>query len=109
MIQRAIPSSGETIPVVGIGSWLKFDIGDHSTGRQDLEDILRLMHQQGARLIDSSPMYGRAEEMIGKLTTKLGLADKFFFATKVWTSGREAGIRQMKESLKKMKRPVMDL
>jgi diketogulonate reductase-like aldo/keto reductase len=109
MLQRIIPSTGEALPVIGIGSWLQFDIGNNLSERQDLKQVLTLMHQHGARLIDSSPMYGRSEEVIGELTNETGLADKFFYATKVWTNGKEAGIRQMKESMQKMKRSEIEL
>jgi diketogulonate reductase-like aldo/keto reductase len=109
MLQRIIPSSGESIPVIGIGSWKKFDVGDHAADRKNLSKILELMGEHKARLIDSSPMYGRSEQVIGDLTNETGLSDKFFYATKVWTNGREAGIEQMKDSLRKMKRKVMDL
>jgi len=109
MLQRAIPTSGETIPIIGIGSWKKFDVSETEAGRVNLKRILVNMQEQGARLIDSSPMYGRSEQVIGELTSETGLAEKFFYATKVWTSGREAGVRQMKDSFQKMKRKVMDL
>jgi diketogulonate reductase-like aldo/keto reductase len=109
MLQRIIPSTGEPIPVTGIGSWKRFDVANDSPERENLKQVLRLMQQHGAGLIDSSPMYGRSEQVIGELTNEIGLADTFFYATKVWTSGRDAGIKQMKESMLKMKRAVMDL
>ena len=109
MLQRTIPSSGETIPVIGLGSWKKFDVGDHASERKDLTKILQLMDQHNATVIDSSPMYGRSEQVIGELTAETGLADKFFYATKVWTSGREEGIQQMNASFHKLKRKVVDL
>ena len=109
MIQRAIPSSGEQLPVVGLGSWIQFDVGSSDTEHAPLKQVLAKMHEMGGKLIDSSPMYGRAEQVIGDLATETGLADKFFYATKVWTSGKEAGIEQMESSLKKMKRKTIDL
>ena len=109
MLQRLIPSTNEPIPAIGIGSWIQFDVGDQSPEREELKQVLRLMHERKATLIDSSPMYGRSEQVIGELTSETGLAQSFFYATKVWTKGREAGIKQMKESMQKMKRPVMDL
>jgi diketogulonate reductase-like aldo/keto reductase len=109
MLQRTIPSTGETIPAIGIGSWIQFDVSNNSPEREGLKDVLKLMHQHKATLIDSSPMYGRSEQVIGELTNEVELADKFFYATKVWTSGREAGIQQMKASMQKMKRSEMDL
>lgn len=109
MIERKIPSSGEMIPVIGLGSWLQFDVGPSSIEREELKEVLRRMTEMGGRLIDSSPMYGRSEEVIGDLTSQLGLKDNFFYATKVWTSGEKAGIEQMESSLRKMRRQTMDL
>src|SRR5258706_6088194 len=109
MLQRIIPSTGEAIPVIGIGSWKQFDVDDHSPGREDLKEVLAAVHEHRATLIDSSPMYGRSEQVIGDLTNEIGLAEKFFYATKVWTTGKGAGIRQINESMTKMKRTVMDL
>ena len=109
MLHRAIPSSGETLPAIGLGSWIQFDVSSHSSDREDLKKVLTLMNEKEATLIDSSPMYGRSEQVIGELTHETGLADKFFYATKVWTSGKEAGIQQMKASMQKMRRATMDL
>lgn len=109
MLTRPIPSSGEQLPVVGLGSWLQFDVGTADSERQPLREVLKQMREQGGKLIDSSPMYGRAEQVIGDLTTELNLNDQFFLATKVWTSGRQAGIEQMEASLRKMRRKTIDL
>ena len=109
MLKRPIPSTGEELPVVGLGTWIQFDVGPSATEREPLRKVLRLMAKKGGRVIDSSPMYGNAEEVIGDLTTDLDNPDHFFYATKVWTRGREAGIRQMNASLHKMKRETMDL
>ena len=109
MIKRAIPSSGEQIPVVGLGSWLQFDVGTSNEEREPLREVLKLMAEYSATVIDSSPMYGKSEQVIGDLTSELGIADKFFYATKVWTRGREEGISQMEASARKMKRDVIDL
>ena len=109
MLVRSIPSTKEKIPVVGLGSWQQFDVGTAENERAPLKDVLVKMNEIGAKIIDASPMYGRAEEVIGDLTDKLKLNDKFFLATKVWTTGRQAGIDQMNESLRKMKRSRIDL
>ncbi|TMI75828.1 MAG: aldo/keto reductase [Bacteroidetes bacterium] len=109
MLQRLILSTGESVPVIGIGSWLRFDIGESSSKRNELKQVLALMHQHKASVIDSSPMYGRSEQVIGELTDETGLANEFFYATKVWTSGRQAGIKQMNESMQRMRRSTMDL
>jgi len=109
MLQREIPSTKERLPVVGLGSWIQFDVGKSETERQGLVQVLKSMNRLGGKLIDSSPMYGRAEEVIGDLTASSGYAGKFFYATKVWTTGRQAGIDQMNDSFRKMKRQKMDL
>ncbi|MGA0560006.1 aldo/keto reductase [Larkinella sp. VNQ87] len=108
MLNRAIPSSREKLPVVGIGTWQTFDVA--TTAEQEpLRQALKAVHQAGGKLIDSSPMYGRSEEVVGTLTAASGIQNAFFYATKVWTRGREAGVRQMEESMRKMKRSTMDL
>ncbi|MBT1687750.1 aldo/keto reductase [Dawidia soli] len=109
MNTRPIPSSGEQLPLVGLGTWIQFDVGNDSTERQPLTEVLNLMVQQGGKLIDTSPMYGRAEEVIGDLTSASAVREKLFYATKVWTTGEAAGIRQMDESMRKMQRKTMDL
>ena len=108
MLTRAIPSSGEKLPVIGLGTWRVFDVGSESE-RAPLEDVLRLFVQRGARVIDSSPMYGRSEQVIGDLTNKLGLRDKLFFATKVWTRGKQAGIDSMGKSFTRLQTKRIDL
>lgn len=109
MNTRPIPSSGEQLPLVGLGTWIQFDVGNDNAGRQPLTEVLNLMAQQGGKLIDTSPMYGRAEEVIGDLTAASPIREKLFYATKVWTTGEAAGIRQMDDSLRKMQRKTMDL
>ncbi|SDM20081.1 Aldo/keto reductase [Catalinimonas alkaloidigena] len=109
MNTRLIPSSGERLPVVGLGSWIQFDVGTAEAERQPLREVLQRMVDQGGTVIDSSPMYGKSEAVIGDLTTELGRADRFFYATKVWTTGQQAGIAQMEESFRKMQRQTMDL
>jgi diketogulonate reductase-like aldo/keto reductase len=109
MMKRPIPSSGELLPVVGLGTYQSFDVGGGTAERDPLREVLRLFVQQGGTLVDSSPMYGPSESVVGDLAVELGLIGKLFMATKVWTSGREAGIRQMEESLRRMKVERMDL
>jgi len=109
MMKRPIPSSGEMLPVVGLGTYQSFDVGGGAAEREPLKEVLRLFVQQGGTLVDSSPMYGPSESVVGDLAVELGLIGKLFMATKVWTSGREAGIRQMEESLRRMKVERMDL
>lgn len=109
MHKRPVPSSGEMLPVVGLGTWIQFDVGTSEAERKPLSDVLKRMAEKGGRIIDSSPMYGKSEEVIGDLTAHLNLADRFFFTTKVWTSGRQEGIEQMEASVKKMRRNKIDL
>jgi diketogulonate reductase-like aldo/keto reductase len=108
MIQRIIPSSGESLPVIGLGTWQTFDVEDVST-YPALEEVLRLLHSAGGRLLDSSPMYGRSEEVIGDITSSMPEGNDFFYATKVWTTGLLEGTRQIEASFRKMKRTSMDL
>ncbi len=108
MLKRTIPSSGEQLPVIGLGTWQTFDVAD-SSQYPDLSNVLYEMHAAGGALIDSSPMYGRSEAVIGDISGSINIKDEFFYATKVWTSGRERGIRQMKDSMQKMKRKTIDL
>src|SRR5262245_44596091 len=89
MLARAIPSSGEKLPVIGLGTWQAFDVDLASDNRRQLGDVLSLLVKLGGRVIDTSPMYGRAEEVIGELTTALGNRDKVFLVTKVWTRVKE--------------------
>jgi len=107
-ILRAIPSSRETLPVIGLGTWQTFDVGDDAA-RDPLRQVLRRFVELGGRVVDSSPMYGRAESVVGDLAAALALRDTLFVATKVWTTGREAGIAQMEESLRRLRTPRLDL
>nr|WP_299173614.1 aldo/keto reductase [uncultured Allomuricauda sp.] len=106
---RVIPSSGETLPMVGVGTWQTFDVGSSTEKRKVLSEVLSQMHVYGGRVIDSSPMYASSESVVGDLTANLGFQNELFYATKVWTSGQQAGIRQMDASMRKMKRKQMDL
>jgi diketogulonate reductase-like aldo/keto reductase len=108
LLQRSIPSSGEAIPAVGLGTWRTFDVGD-GRARAPLKDVLARFVELGGRVLDSSPMYGAAESVAGDLAAELAVADRLFWATKVWTSGREAGIRQMEQSLKRLRVARLDL
>ncbi len=107
MQTRTIPSSGEALPVIGLGTWQTFDVEPPEYG--PLQQVLRLMHGAGGSLIDSSPMYGRAEAAVGNITGEMAARNDFFYATKVWTQGAEAGKAQVSASYRLMKREVMDL
>ena len=109
LLKRAIPRSGEALPAVGVGTWQTFDVGAKAPERAELKEVLRLLVASGGSVVDSSPMYGKAEGVAGDLAAELGLRKKLFFATKVWTSGREAGVRQMEQSFKLMRTRRMDL
>jgi diketogulonate reductase-like aldo/keto reductase len=109
ILQRRIPSSGEMLPVIGLGTWQTFDVGPGAAERAPLEEVLQTFAAMGGKVIDSSPMYGRSEEVVGDLLVKLALAPQLFIATKVWTSGKEAGIRQMQDSMRKLRVKTCDL
>jgi aryl-alcohol dehydrogenase-like predicted oxidoreductase len=109
MLTRPLPSSGEKLPVIGLGTWQKFDVDLTSDTRRQLGDVLSLFMKLGGRVIDTSPMYGRAEEAIGDLTATLGIRDKPFLATKVWTRGQENGIRSMERSMLRLRTKQIDL
>jgi diketogulonate reductase-like aldo/keto reductase len=108
-IRRAIPSSGEQISVIGLGTYRAFDIGSDAAEREQLKPVLQEFVNAGGKLIDSSPMYGSAETVVGDISAELGLRKPLFLATKVWTSGKASGIRQMEESFSRMRTDVMDL
>ena len=107
IISKKIPSTGEDLPVIGLGTWQVFDVG--AGARAPLREVIAGFHKAGGRLIDSSPMYGAAESVAGDLVAELGLREKLFMATKVWTRGREAGIREMEASFRRMRVSQMDL
>ncbi len=109
MMTRRIPSTGVAIPVVGVGTWRGFDVGDDAGSRARLTRVLEELFAAGGSVIDSSPMYGSSEEVTGDLLTALGRHDTAFVATKVWTSGREAGIAQMEESMRLLRDDRIEL
>jgi diketogulonate reductase-like aldo/keto reductase len=108
-LRRSIPSTGELMPVVGLGTWQTFDVSDSDEQRAPLKEVLKNLIAKGGSVVDSSPMYGRSEEVVGDLSTELKLNDKLFIATKVWTTGKDSGIRQMNESLRLMRRDKIEL
>lgn len=109
MLRRPIPSTGDMLPVIGLGTWQTFDVGPVAAARAPLERVVSRFAAAGGTLIDSSPMYGRAEEVVGDLVGKLGLRDALFIATKVWTTGRAAGLRQIADSMRKLRTSRFDL
>ena len=107
LLTRPIPSTGEALPAIGLGTWQTFDVAP--SARPGLEAVLGAFVELGGTLVDSSPMYGRSEEVVGDLAAELGLQPKLFLATKVWTSGKAAGVRQMEDSMRKLKATRIDL
>jgi diketogulonate reductase-like aldo/keto reductase len=109
MLERIIPSSNEPVPVIGLGTWQAFDVGPSPAERQPLKEVLGLFTKLGGRIVDSSPMYGRAEQVVGETATKFGLHQSLFLATKVWTTGKEQGVASMERSLAKLQAKRIDL
>ena len=109
MLTRPIPSSGEAMPVIGLGTSQVFDVGADERSRAPLLAVLRAFVDSGGRIIDTSPMYGRAEGVTGDLVAESGIRPRVFLATKVWTSGQERGIAQMRRSAELLQSPVIDL
>ena len=107
MLTRPIPSTSEPLPVIGLGTWQTFDVGAERAALDQRKEVLRILLEGGGKVIDSSPMYGRAEAVVGTLLTEMQARSKTFLATKVWTSGESAGVAQMKASAAKL--PVIDL
>lgn len=108
-IRRAIPTSGEMLPVMGMGTSRTFDVGADTAVRAPLAEVVRAFFDNGGKVIDSSPMYGNSESVVGDLLKITGRRDAVFAATKVWTDGRQSGIEQMGQSLQRMGVEVMDL
>lgn len=108
-LTRTIPATGEKLPAVGLGTWQTFDVGDSAAERQPLQEVLTRFAQLGGKVVDTSPMYGRAESVIGDLAAKLRLGPALFLATKVWTTGREAGVSSMERSFTRLNVRRVDL
>lgn len=105
VILKRIPRSGEEIPAVGLGTWQTFDVGSDRRQRTALGEVLRSFHRLGGRIVDSSPMYGSSQEVMGHLAVETGLIDDLWVATKVWINGQAEGIRQMEDSMALLQRP----
>lgn len=109
VIRKPIPKTSELLPVIGLGTWQTFNVGSTKAAREPLKAVMREFVRAGGSLIDSSPMYGNSETVTGDLAHDLGAHKQLFLATKVWTSGREAGMRQMEESFRRLRTQRMDL
>jgi aryl-alcohol dehydrogenase-like predicted oxidoreductase len=107
-ILRRIPSSGEELPVIGLGTSGPFEVGDSIAERTPLSEVLEAFFAAGARLIDTSPMYSTAERVLGDLLTP-DMHRRAFLATKVWTRGERSGIEQMTHSAQLLKTERLDL
>ena len=123
MNTRPIPKTKELVPVIGLGTWQTFDVARDPAEREPVREVLRRFLSAGGRIIDSSPMYGRAEEVTGDLLAELEVerrkavgesadaqrSPRPFLATKVWTTGRDTGIREMKRSMMRLRTERLDL
>ena len=109
LLQRRIPSGGEVLPVIGLGTWQAFDFGHDTRARTEAAEALGAFIDAGARVIDSSPMYGQAEAVVGDLLAQTEGSNEVFVATKVWTRGRDAGKQQIAESFRHLRREQLDL
>ncbi|MBT8190045.1 MAG: aldo/keto reductase [Bacteroidia bacterium] len=109
MHQRLIPATGESIPIIGLGTWQTFDVGHTKEELDPLREVLKVLIKYGGSVIDSSPMYGRSEKVVGNLTRELGLKDNIFEATKVWTTGEKAGQLQIQNSISLLDARPLDL
>ncbi|MFK7956254.1 MAG: aldo/keto reductase [Lysobacterales bacterium] len=114
----ALPNAGAMIsrragslelPVIGMGTWQTFDVPPNDPSIAQLRKVLSLFCNSGGQLVDSSPMYGRSEAMLGSIARQLKVSDQLFMATKVWTEGKEQGQRQMDTSAKLLHRQTIDL
>ena len=106
---RPIPATGERVPVVGLGTWQVFDVAAGSAAFGEARATLKAFVAGGGRVVDSSPMYGRSETVLGDLIEGEKLRDKLFVATKVWTQGQREGVAQMRDSMAKLKLDKLDL
>ncbi|MEC5384433.1 aldo/keto reductase [Uliginosibacterium sp. H3] len=109
MNTRRIPASGEALPVIGCGTYIGFDVAPGSTEYQRLPGVLQALFDAGGSVFDSSPMYGRSEEVTGDLLAAASSRKQAFIATKVWTSGRDAGVQQMQQSMNLLRVDQLDL
>ena len=108
--RREIPGRVESLPVVGLGTARSFDVPvEDGAALEPLREVLSTLLQGGGRLVDSSPMYGSAEAVVGALARELPASGELFLATKVWTRGRQEGITQMRRSLELLGAERLDL
>jgi aryl-alcohol dehydrogenase-like predicted oxidoreductase len=108
-LARNAPAAGVSLPAVGVGTWQTFDVGHDPAVRAELREVLRALVDGGGSVVDTSPMYGRAEGVVGDLAAEAELHASLFLATKVWTRGAAAGVAQMEDSLRLLRTPRIDL
>ena len=108
-IQRKIPSTGESLPVIGIGTARRSEAVTTEAERAPLREVLRQFKEMGGRVIDTAPSYGTAETVVGDLVAELKIRESLFIATKLGTHGRDAGIAQLEQSFKRLRTPTIDL
>lgn len=109
ILTRTIPSSGESIPAVGLGSWVTFDVWESAAERAPLKEVLRRFREAGGTVFDTAPTYAESEKVAGALAQELGIQNELFFATKISTRHREVGVQQEKTSLRLWGRDTIDL
>jgi diketogulonate reductase-like aldo/keto reductase len=109
MLTRPIPSTGEVLPVVGLGSWITFNVGDDPVARDACTDVMRGFVETGGRMIDSSPMYGSSQDVIGYGLRRASLTGRIFSADKVWISSGAQGREQIERSRRKWQVDRFDL
>ena len=108
LIQRKIPSSGEGLPVIGIGTARRYDVGPDDPARTELREVIHRFAGAGGRVIDTAPSYGEAESVVGDLVAALGLRKSLFLATKVGAREKEEGLRQIEESFRNLRAQQID-
>jgi aryl-alcohol dehydrogenase-like predicted oxidoreductase len=108
-IQRKIPSSGESLPVIGIGTARRYEAVTTEAERAPLREVLRQFKEMGGRVVDTAPSYGTAETVVGDLVAELKIRESLFIATKLGAHGRDAGIEQLEQSFKRLRTPTIDL
>lgn len=109
MVTRTIPGTQESVPVIGMGSSNTFDVGEGAAEREPLREVLRIFAGAGGTVVDTSPMYGRSEAVLGDLFAELRMRPSVWLATKVWTRGREAGVAQIADSMRKLRTDRLEL
>ena len=109
LIQRKIPSSGESLPVIGIGTARRYEAVTTEAERAPLREVLRQFKEMGGRVIDTAPSYGTAETVVGDLVAELKIRESLFIATKLGVRGGDAGIEQLEQSFKRLRTPTIDL